>query len=55
MVDAKGLITDERSALSDVVKPFARPTGGSDDVDREQLLDVVKRVPITHLAPKHCA
>ena len=47
IVDAKGLITDERPALSNVVKPFARATGGdSCDVDREQLLEVVKRVCI---------
>jgi len=45
VVDAKGLITDERAALSDVVRPFARTTGGgSGDVDREALLEVVRRV-----------
>ena len=47
MVDAKGLITDERPSLSDVVRPFARTTSGSDDVDRELLLEVVRRVNAT--------
>ena len=47
MVDAKGLITDERAALSDVVRPFARTTGDSGDVDREELLEVVRRVCIS--------
>ena len=52
IVDAKGLITDERPALSDVVQPFARCTGdGGCDVDREQLLDVVKRVPPARSSP----
>ena len=51
IVDAKGLITDQRPALSDVVQPFARSTVDSADVDREKLLEVIKRVP---LLPPQC-
>lgn len=41
--DVRGLITEERPALSDVVKPFARYCNQG-DVEGEALLDTIKRV-----------
>lgn len=44
IVDKQGLVTEERPALSAVVKPFARYRNQG-DVDGERLLDTIKRVP----------
>ena len=44
IVDKQGLVTEERPALSAVVKPFARPLGQG-DIDGESLLETIKRVP----------
>lgn len=41
--DKQGLVTEERPALSEVVKPFARYSNQG-DVDGESLLDTIKRV-----------
>lgn len=43
ILDERGLITTERTGLSPVVAPFARPAGGG-DVEGEKLASVVSRV-----------